>query len=319
MGISAFVWNIATMASALVNSFFHLLFTRSFMGVGEAGFTSIAQGYLADITPKEKHARILSAFGLALPVGGALGYLLGGLLGAHYGWRVAFLLVGVPGALLSMLVFFLNDPAKNVLFGPAPSARSYLVLLQNKKYVFICLSQAMATFVLGGLAAWMPTYIHRHFGLGVAKANAIFGALVIVSGVIGTFFGGQFADRLLKKTKHAYMYTAAGSFVFSLPFALAALLTNNFTVAMVMFFFAVALAFSQTGPLAGAVAGTTQQHVRSMAFALNIFIIHLLGDAFSPLIIGRLSDLYSLRLALIFCFAAFAPAVLFALLAAKQD
>jgi len=317
MGISAVLWSLATSATAIANNFIHLLMARSFIGVGEAGFTAVAQGFLAENSPHENRARILAAFGLALPIGSALGYLLGGFMGGHFGWRAAFMILGVPGLFLGILAALkIKDKRKFLKPSEKPNLIAYYILLRNKSFLFTCLAQAFAIFIVGGLAAWLPTYFNRFFGYSVPKASMIFGIMIFCGGALGMFLGGQIADRLLKKTNKAYFITAGVSFALAMPFAALAVVTDNFTLSVIFFSVAIVLASIQTGPLNAAIVDVTSRGMRSMAFALNIFIIHLLGDAISPYVIGRVSDLTNLRMAILVCLLAVVPACVFCALAA---
>ena len=317
MGISAVLWSVATSATALASNFKHLLFARGLIGVGEAGFTAVAQGFLAEHTPQEKRARILASFALALPLGSALGYFLGGFMGGHFGWRAAFMTLGVPGLFLGLLtVFRIKDQRKFLQPSEKPKFLGYLVLLRNKSFIFICLAQAFAIFIVGGLSAWLPTYFHRFFGLGVAKSSMVFGVMIVGGGAAGAFLGGQIADFLLKKTDKAYFITAGVSFALAMPFAALAVITNNFHLSVAFFSAAIVLATIQLGPLNAAIVDATSRGMRSMAFALNIFIIHALGDAISPFVIGKVSDLTNLRMAILVCLLAVVPACVFCALAA---
>ncbi|MDR0291678.1 MAG: MFS transporter [Elusimicrobium sp.] len=317
MGISAILWSVATSATSIANNFKHLLMARSFIGVGEAGFTAVAQGFLAEHHPHENRARVLAAFGLALPLGSALGYLLGGFMGGHFGWRAAFMVLGVPGLFLGILAASrIKDQRKFLRPSQKPNLMVYLILLRNKSFLFTCLAQAFAIFIVGGLSAWLPTYFNRFFGYGVAKSSMIFGAMIVTGGALGTFLGGQIADRLLKKTNKAYFITAGVSFALAMPFAALAVVTDNFRLSVLCFSVAIVFASIQMGPLNAAIVDATSRGIRSMAFALNIFIIHLLGDAVSPYVIGKVSDLTNLRMAILVCLLAVVPACFFCAMAA---
>ncbi|WP_428897909.1 putative arabinose efflux permease [Parelusimicrobium proximum] len=318
MGWNIIVWSFATIGSAFATGYKSLLGARSLIGVGEAGFTSIAQGYLAELYPKENRARILAAFGLAIPMGSALGYLLGGFMGNHFGWRAAFIIVAVPGIFLGLCVLFLKDKKReNMTPEQKPTLKGYLDLLLNKKYIFISLSQAMTTFVVGGLAAWMPSYYNRFFGLDTAQSGLIFGISVIIAGAAGTFAGGQISERVFRANKNAYFITSFIGLACTIPFAVMGVISKNMWLASVMFSIAMTFAFIPTGPLNAAIVNITSSTIRSMAFALNIFIIHALGDAISPVIIGRLSDMWGLKIAVLLCFVTILPACIFVVAAAK--
>ncbi len=297
IALSAFIWSGATWACGLATRYVSLLIPRALIGVGEGGFTTIAQPFLAEHYPKEKHAPLLALFGLALPIGSALGYILGGVVGQHWGWRVAFMLAGVPGVFLGLLAWtFLKDKAREMQT-VRPAWKDYFPLLKNKPFLHVCFAQAMSTFVMGGLSAWMPLYLHRYLQLDAAQAGTYFGILVIVCGAIGTYAGGKLAAWWLARTPRAYYQLIALCFIIALPFCWLALCTSHTFTVLGCLAFALVVLFIPTGAIAAALVATTDKHVRSMAFALNIFIIHLLGDALSPTLIGWVSDGWNLKAA----------------------
>ena len=288
--------------------------------VGEGGFTTICAAFSGgNNTPKNKRATVLAYFGLALPAGGALGYLLGGLIGASWGWRMAFMLVGAPGLVLALLAFtrIKDREHRNLDNRKKPGLGQYIALLQNKPFLFLCLAHAMQTFVLGGLSAWMPTYFHRFFDMDVARAGLVFGGMVIAAGALGTFLGGKIADRLLKKTNYAYFLVIAASFILMIPFAGAGVVSHRMPFSLITFFIAMVFIFLPQGPVSAALVALSSRKVRSMAFAVNIFIIHALGDALSPALIGHLSDVFGLKMAVLGCLSVLLPACLFLHLSAK--
>jgi MFS family permease len=319
ISLSAFLWSIATAFTGLVRNYAQLLAARSVLGIGESGFTTVSPSFIAERFPPRVRAKILAFYGVALPLGSALGYLLGAPLGQMLGWRNVFWIAGIPGIILALIVFFkIKDiravpPKKN-----RPHICQYLKLLKNKPFLFVCLAQAMGTFTLGGLAAWMPTYFHRYFGLSVAQSGVAFGALTIIAGAAGTVLGGVIADKLLAKTNKAYFITAAFSFAAALPLGLIAVSSSKIIPAILLFGFAIMFVFLQSGPLQAAIISTTNIKIRSMAFALNIFIIHALGDALSPTVIGALSDSYNLKTAVFIAILFIIPAALFAYAAGRH-
>ncbi len=317
---SALIWSSATFLSGLAKNYLSLLSARGLIGIGEGGFTTIAQPFLAEQYPKHKRATILAYFGLAMPAGAALGYLLGGVIGIQWGWRTAFMLVGLPGFLLGIYVFFgLQDRKHRSLEKRArPSLKQYATLLRNKPFLFLCLAHAMHTFVLGGFSAWMPTYLHRFFKLDISQAGLIFGSMVILAGAIGTFTGGKLADKLLKKTNYAYFIVIAACLLLMIPFAAAGILSHRMPFSLITFFISITLMFVPLGPISASLVALSSRKIRSMAFAVNIFLIHALGDAISPALIGRASDAWGLKMAFLGTLFLLLPACLFLYNAAKN-
>ncbi len=316
---SAILWSAATFFSGLAQNYASLLGARALIGVGEGGFTTIAQPFLAEQYPKNKRATILAYFGLALPAGSALGYLVGALAGAQWGWRVAFMLVGAPGLILGLVALtHIKDREHRYLDNrKKPNLNQYIAILKNKPFLFLCLAHAMQTFCLGGLSAWMPTYFHRFFDMNVGIAGTVFGAMVILGGALGTLIGGRAADKLLKKTDSAYFLVILASFILFIPFAGAGVLSHRMPFSLITFSIAILFMFVPLGPISASLVALSGRKVRSMAFAVNIFLIHALGDAISPAIIGHVSDLFGLKIAVLGCIGVLLPASVFLYIAVK--
>ena len=297
------VWSIATMLSGMASSYRTLLAARTLVGVGEASFGTVSPGLLSDYFPRERRGRILSLFFLAIPVGSALGYILGGQLGQRFGWQTAFMLVGLPGLLLALPLYFLKDPRRNDL--QADSATSGRILPQlhrfwlNRTYVHATLSMAAMTFALGGLAQWAPSFLQRSFGLEVARGNTLFGMITVVAGIVGTLSGGWLGDYFQRRSAAGYLYVSAVGFLLGAPLMVLALTTSNLTICLTAIFGAELFLFLNTGPLNTVLVNVVAPDSRAMCFAVNIFAIHALGDAVSPAIIGFLSDCWGLPTALL--------------------
>lgn len=318
VSVCSCLWSIATALTGLAKDFYHIAIARSFIGIGEAGFTSVSPSLAAEGFKPELRARILAILGLALPLGSALGYLLGGVIGQNYGWRMAFYLLSIPGLLLAIVAFIYIKDKRKTEKNEQIKVSAYLQFFKSKSFVFLSLAGAMATFTLGGLAAWMPTYFHRYYGFTVAQAGTHFGALIIISGLIGTLGGGMLADFLIKFTKCAYFYTVLFGYAMALPLGLLGLLCESQTLALLCFGLAMSFVFLQTGSLNAAIISITSVKIRSMAFALNIFILHALGDAISPMTIGKISESFDLHLAVFICITFLIPAIVFIYLAARK-
>ncbi len=298
------VWSLATAASGLAPGYRTLLAARTSVGIGEASFGTVSPGLLSDYFPKERRGRILSYFYLAIPVGSALGYLLGGTLGQNFGWHAAFLIVGVPGLVLALPLWFLREPLRGATDERAakkgaPLQRNYRALFTNRSFITNTLTMAAMTFALGGLAQWVPTFLYRIHGLSVEKGNILFGSVTVLAGITGTLTGGWLGDRLQQKSEKGYLVVSGWGFLIGAPVAAYALLTPSLSGCLTAMFFAEFFLFLNTGPLNTVIVNVTRPAIRAMAFAVNIFFIHALGDAVSPTLLGRLSDLWGLRTALL--------------------
>jgi MFS family permease len=298
------VWSLATALAGLAPGYRTLLAARATVGVGEASFGTVSPGLLADFFPKEHRGRILSWFYVAIPVGSALGYLVGGVLGHRFGWHAAFLMVGLPGLLLAVPIALLRTPPRGGDQAPTPArpaqgGAGYASLFRNRSFVANTLAMAAMTFAMGGLAQWIPTFLYRMHGLDVEKGNFLFGATTVAAGILGTLAGGWLGDRWQKRSGKGYLLVSGWGFLIGTPFVAWAILAPGLGACMTAVFVAEFFLFLNTGPLNTVILNVTPAAMRAMAFAVNIFFIHALGDAVSPSILGWLSDHWGLRSALL--------------------
>jgi MFS transporter, Spinster family, sphingosine-1-phosphate transporter len=315
------IWSLATVGAGVATGYRTLLTARTAVGVGEASFGTVSPGLLADYFPRERRGRILAYFYLAIPVGSALGYLLGGLIGQHFGWHAAFLIVGLPGLALALPLWFLREPSRGVTAGGNPTnngPREYLSFFSNRSFVINTLAMAAMTFALGGLAQWLPTFLFRLHGLDVAKANTLFGGITVLAGIAGTLAGGWLGDHFQSRSPKGYLFVSGWGFLLGTPIAAYAIITPSFTTCLTAMFFAEFFLFLNTGPLNTVIINVTPSSIRAMAFAVNIFFIHALGDAVSPTLLGWLSDRWGLRNALLVTPAAIALAAAFCFICTRS-
>lgn len=299
MGLSGLFWSVSTALSGLSGNYWQLAGTRSAVGVGEAGFGTVSPSFLAEWFPEDRRARVMAVYALAIPAGSAIGYLLGGLLGQHFGWRNAFFMVALPGALLGLVSLFMPETPEKTGRGEHIPLSGYAALFRNRTFLLLCLAESIGTFSVGGLAAWMPSYFVREFGLTVARAGFLFGAVTVAAGLAGNFAGGWAADWLRRRTRRAYFVVGYLSFFLSAPFGAAAVLSGSLYSCLALIFAAEFFIFAYSGPYHAAIVETVPVTMRSMAFAVNIFIIHALGDALSPFLLGVVSDRAGLSLAIL--------------------
>lgn len=286
IGCAILVWSLASGASGLAGSIMALLVTRVFVGIGEGGYGPAAPPLISDLFPLATRGRVLAIFFAAIPVGSALGYVLGGLVNIHWGWRWAFYLVTPPGLILAILCFLQKDPrAANPLGEQLRKAcrADYIHLIKTRSYVFNVLAQTAMTFALGGLAFWTPAYLEfRH---QPSSATAVFGGITVVAGLTSTLIGGFLADRLMARFPGSYFLVSGVGMLIGFPLLIAMLYTP-FPYAWILMFGALFFIFFNTGPSNTALANVSLPLVRATAFALNILVIHLLGDAFAPPLLG---------------------------------
>jgi len=317
------VWSFATAVAGFAPGYRSLLSARTAVGIGEASFGTVSPGLISDFFPREKRGRVLSYFYLAIPVGSALGYLLGGVLGKAFGWHAAFLIVGGPGLALVLPLFLLQEPSRggfnqSEIRKPGKTLRDNMKMFVNRSFINNTLSMAAMTFALGGLAQWVPTFLYRIHGMDLAKSNTLFGAVTILAGITGTLTGGMLGDRFQKKSGKGYPLVSGWGFLVGTPIAAYALSTPSLPGCITAMLLAEFFLFLNTGPLNTIVVNVTRPGARATAFAVNIFFIHALGDAISPTLLGRLSDMWGLRSALLVTPFAILLAASFSFLCARS-
>jgi predicted MFS family arabinose efflux permease len=292
--IGVLVWSLATCASGLAQTFAALALARAVTGVGEASYTVVTPSLLSDFYPPSKRSSALARFYAAIPIGSAAGFLLGGVVNAHWGWRAAFFVAGAPGALLAIVLLAFRDPPRGAHDQdqgvPLSTAAALRALGERKSYWFNTAAQTLYTFTMGGLAIWMPTYFVRIHHLPLAAADLGFGGILVVAGFIGTLAGGRVGERLAARRSDGHFLVSAISLMGSLPFTLVALLHPSPAIFWPAMFVSLTLLFVNSGPLNAAMANVLPPELRARGFSICSVSIHLLGDAPSPFIIGAVSS-----------------------------
>ncbi|HEV2710703.1 MAG TPA: MFS transporter [Edaphobacter sp.] len=290
--IAALFWSGINFFTASVHSYDSLNIRHAALGIGEASFGIFAPAILADFYPEDQRNRVLTIFNIAIPVGAALGFLAGGVIGDKFGWRMSFVVSAVPGVIIALLIaFFMKEPARGASQHDKAKLEkdTALTLLKNKAYLASILGYAMVTFSLGGISWWMPSFLQRVDGRSESSAAYIMGALTVVTGLAGTIVGGTVAQKWSHKNSKALYLVPAWSALLAVPPALVCFFgPKAFTLPALGA--AVFLIFLGTGPVNAATVNAVRPEIRATALAGQLFIIHALGDAISPRIIGSISD-----------------------------
>lgn len=292
------VWSIGTLMSGHAHFFASLLVFRVLVGFGEASFGTISPSWIADLFPSAKRNNAISFFYVAIPVGSALGYIIGGTVAAHYGWRAAFQWVGYPGLLLAGALFLLREPARGASDPEADAAaapratgwRVYLQLLSFPRYVLLVAGYAAETFVIGGFAAWAPVFLYRVHHLSNEAANHFFGAALAITGLSATVLGGGLATRWQRRSGVGYEWVLTLSAIAAIPAGFAAFLIPQLFWAKTALVCAMFCLFFCTGPVNTLILETVPVTMRASAMAASIFSIHMFGDVWSPPLVGYFSD-----------------------------
>lgn len=298
--LGALFWSGLTLLTAVTHTYTELLIRHTLVGVGEATFVTIAPTFVADLFSEEIRGRILGVFYLAIPVGSAAGYLLGGNLAPHHGWRYPFYIAAAPGFVLALAVLFLKEPERGQFdsLKETPERGTVLGLIRNPAFLTSTLGMAAMTYSLGGIQVWMPKFLFSERGYTLEGANFAFGIIIVVDGILAALAGGWLGDYLLPRMKSSYYFVSALSMLLGVPVMIAALFAKG-PVMMPAIAVAAFFLLLNTAPLNAAVINSVGAHIRATALAVNIFIIHILGDVPSPTMMGWVADKRSLQAAFV--------------------
>ncbi len=310
IAIGVAVWSIATVASGFAESFPMLIAARVLVGVGEASYATLAPTIIDDLTPPASKGRALAIFYLAIPVGSALGYVLGGFIEARWGWRAAFFICGGPGVVLALSCLLIVEPQRKLREAKGSVVDGLRTLSQIPLFRRAVLGYCAYTAALGAFAHWAPTFLADRFPtqLTNATANYYFGLITVLSGVIGTLVGGHWADRAQRALPpvnadaaydsrenrsgvNALLRVCAIGMVWAAPLAAAAFLMPTPVLFFVFAFLAECGLFLSTSPVNAIGLRGVPPELRASAMAAMIFAIHLFGDLWSPTLLGLLRDL----------------------------
>ncbi len=290
-------WSVASFASGLAASFKALLGVRSMVGIGEASYAPAATAMLSDNFPQEFRAQAQSFFNAAMFIGGTLGAMIGGIIAYHYNWRYAFFIVSIPGLILAFLASRLKERA--VPKRRADEDFAFAKLFNNPALIWVMISGTFTTFAAGGFISWGIEFVRRFKGYNLEQASLILGATMMVAGVLGVFIGSIVADHLQKKFAHGRALTVALSLVAAAPIMYLGVSSRHTGLLFLIYFFLGTLLMSfYHAPATAVIHDIVPKHMRATAFAFYVLVIHLLGDTPAPAVLGRISDIYNLRVGL---------------------
>ena len=303
LGIGVGIWSLATFGTGFAHTYGQLQLARAFLGIGEATYGVIAPAVLMDLFARDVRSRVLSAFYLTIPIGGAIGMLLGAWISKHYGWHAAFFIVGAPGLLVAFTALWLPEPVRGASEGVdperllehnrvQPSRDDYLELLVNSSYNYAVFGMTFYTFAIGGLAYWLPTFLTVTKGIEPVEATQLLGLTTVAAAIIGTGAGGWLADRMAVRSPQALFVVPGVALIAAAPFVLLAIYSSSKTGIYAGIFFSEALMFINTGPCNAVVANVVMPNMRAAAYAISTFVLHFLGDIWSPTLMGWVADFF---------------------------
>lgn len=321
------LWSFATIGSGLATTAGLLLLARAMVGVGEASYATIAPTIIDDIAPAAKKGRYLSIFFLATSVGSASGYLVGGAAERAIGWRGAFYVAGIPGLVLVFVTMFMQEPPRGTTASAKVSIpQAARALLASPVYRVAVFGYCAYTGALGAFAFWAPKFLYSRYNMDLLHANSAFGTVTVLGGAAGTVVGGFWADATAKKaaarttlsekmltlpeaeqsaalakeverqTSIGYLRVCSISAGIAAPFAALAFIAPTPLLFFIAAGVAEVLLFVSTAPVNAALLRGAPPAFRASAMAVAIFMIHMLGDLWSPFFIGALADIPSLPL-----------------------
>jgi sugar phosphate permease len=300
------IWSLATAAAGVAANFVQLLISRAAVGIGEANYATIAPGLLSDFFTKQRRGMVMSIFFAAIPLGTAIGYVLGGYGGApdRLGWRHTLYLVGLPGLLTALAAYTMREPQRGAMdngvtathgtqadpqLAPIGWVAGYRMLFTNRGYLCACGGYAAVTFALGALVFWAPEWLKHDKGMTAEDANIVLGGCAVLGGLIGTLLGGIIADRLRARLRGASFWVCAASALLAAPCTLLAIVSPHKPVYVLSIFLGITLVFLGNGPVNAVLVNLVPANLRTTALGCVVVIIHVLGDGISLPLVGAIS------------------------------
>jgi MFS family permease len=300
-GLLAFgvgLWSVATVATAFSRSFAEMFFWRALLGVGEATYGVIAPALLSDLFPTRLRGRVMGLYFLAIPLGGGLGYVIGGTMAESWHWRAAFLVVGVPGLLAALGALLISDPGRGAsegapLIGKAfrPRPVDYLDLFRTPTFLFNTFGMAAVTFATGAYAAWGSYFYQTVRGMSVKDANLWIGGMTFLAGLLGIALGTWLADRIVRVTRRAYLLMAFAAVAIAVVPGMFGLIDPEPKSSLSLMFVAMILMAMVLGPCNAVTANVVPANRRATGYAVSIFLVHVFGDITSPVFIAGVAKL----------------------------
>jgi MFS transporter, Spinster family, sphingosine-1-phosphate transporter len=306
--VGVLVWSAATLASGLAATATGLVVARAFVGVGEASYATLAPTIIDDVTPAEKKGGALAVFYAAMPLGAALGYVVGGQIERLWGWRSAFFVAGGPGIVLAFTCLLIAEPARTPRSDKPDTLGDLRTLIRIPLYRKTVAGYCAYTAAIGAFSFWAPKFLYAHYGLPLATATTRFGVILVVAGVLGTVLGGRWADRRQRARAsgetsdvdrvRAFLWVSAIGSAVGAPLAAGCFLSPSPTAFFAFAFPCIVVLFLCTSPVNGAILRSVPTGLRASAMALSILAIHVLGDLWSPAFVGLVADHAPIHLAM---------------------
>jgi MFS family permease len=308
------LWSVATALAGFTRNFAQLFITRSFLGIGEAGYAPASLSLIGDYFPKEQRGRVLSFWAVSNLIGTALGLILGGIVADAFGWRWAFYMVGIPGLIAAFLIWRVHEPRRGAFDstdGQESTAHmehgslgkdfwaTVKKLTKIPTYWILVVAFIFSFFIVGGAQFWIPSYIGSNFHLTASQAGGVSGGVLAGGSLVGTLVGGWLSDWWQRRRPQGRMLVSTLAFLLGAPLTLLALSVNSLVPFTIVFILAIICLSLCLGPLNAIIQDIITPEMRATAMGLVLLLAHLLGDACSPSVIGILADRTTLGTALL--------------------
>jgi MFS family permease len=301
ISFSILLWSLMTAACGLASNFVQLFLARIGVGIGEAGCTPPAHSLIADYFESSTRSTALGIYSLGLPLGSFMGILAGGWLAELYGWRIAFMAVGLPGLALALLVKLsvrepirgLMEDIKPTVADPPPVRVVFGYLWRRKTFVHITLATSLLAFTSFGTGTWIPPFLIRSHGMGLGEVGTVLAVLTIAAGVAGTVGGGVLGDRLTRRDPRWHVWLPVIFMLSGIAFFIAGLLVDNAYLALTLWFLPTLSFYVYVGPVMALIQLLATVRIRAMIVAIFFFFTNIIGMGLGPLMIGWISDVTS--------------------------
>jgi MFS family permease len=298
VAVSLGLWSIMSALTGTARNFIQLLLARIGVGVGEAGGSPPAHAMISDYFPPKSRSTALAIYSSGIYIGVLIGFILGGHLSQHFGWRTAFFVVSSPGIVFALLFYAtVKEPRRGATdpdtaqANERPSLSSVLKqLYTSKTFVYLCMATALHVFCIYGLMNWAASFLGRSHGMTVAQRGAALGLALGIGGAMGSFAGGALTDRYGKKDIRWYMKLPAYAVLLSVFLVAGALFLNNNMLSVICFGCVAALQSSYLGPSIAVAHSLVPASMRALTSAILFFVLNLIGQGFGPWVVGMISD-----------------------------
>jgi len=296
ISLAVAIWTLMTIACGLANNFIQLIIARVAVGIGEAGATPPSHSLIGDYFPVNERGRAIAIFTLGASAGYVLAFILGGWITVEFGWRAAFVAMGLPGLIVALLVrFSVKDPRQATAFVRPPERPDLLHAAvgfwSNRSYRHLCIGYSLSAFVGYGGVQWFPAFMARSHGVTLKEIGMTYGLVILVSGVIGVIAGGILSDRLVRRNvRWLALYPAVITLV-NLPISLCAVLTRSYTTLLGLLFVSSVFGNLILPGVLAALHAVIKPGERALGIAVCFLFVNLIGMGLGPIAVGAISDL----------------------------